>query len=256
MNTDTWVRSSLVSQVRVVMIHIALHGSRVLRMSSHPRMWWAFLFDFELSILFIFLIFPFIFYLLHFLPHFFHFLEGRREPVHSAKKGMDSLDETYSLTVFSALRVYLPFSLCVVSPDNCLTAQTCAPATDRNLESDCVMIWPISTAREKVPFSHTSAHGSGACCCDHGTRESPWVLWYVAGIWMEELAQRLQQLETQVGQQRAVIEHQQEQLMRQQTTIDVERAARTPVNPAQDARINLVDLRVGNKLETFAGETH
>ena len=26
------------------------------------------------------------------------------------------------------------------SPDNCLTAQTCAPATDRNLESDCVMI--------------------------------------------------------------------------------------------------------------------
>ena len=73
---------------------------------------------------------------------------------------------------------------------------------------------------------------------------------------MEELAQRLQQLETQVGQQRAVIEHQQEQLMRQQTTIDAERAARTPVNPAQDARINLVDLRVGNKPETFAGETH
>ena len=31
---------------------------------------------------------------------------------------------------------------------------------------------------------------------------------------MEELAQRLQQLETQVGQQRAVIEHQQEQVMR------------------------------------------
>ena len=44
--------------------------------------------------------------------------------------------------------------------------------------------------------------------------------------------------------------------MRQQTTIDAERAARTPVNPAQDARVNLVDLRVGNKLETFAGETH
>ena len=73
---------------------------------------------------------------------------------------------------------------------------------------------------------------------------------------MEEFAQRLQQLETQVGQQRAVIEHQQEQLMRQQTTIDAERAARTPVNPAQDARINLADLRVGNKPETFAGETH
>ena len=44
--------------------------------------------------------------------------------------------------------------------------------------------------------------------------------------------------------------------MRQQTTIDAERAARTPGNPAQDARINLVDLRVGNKPETFAGETH
>ena len=52
---------------------------------------------------------------------------------------------------------------------------------------------------------------------------------------MEELAQRLQQLETQVGQKRAVIEHQQEHLMRQQTTIEAERAARTPLNPAQDA---------------------
>ena len=72
-----------------------------------------------------------------------------------------------------------------------------------------------------------------------------------------ELAQSLQQLETQVGQQRAVIEHQQEQLMRQQTTIHAERAARTPVIPiAQDARVNLVDLRVGKKPETFAGETH
>ena len=37
-------------------------------------------------------------YLQHFLPHFFHFLEGRSKPVHSAEKGMDSLDETYSLT--------------------------------------------------------------------------------------------------------------------------------------------------------------
>ena len=74
---------------------------------------------------------------------------------------------------------------------------------------------------------------------------------------MEELAQRLQQLETQVGQQRAVIEHQQDQLMRQQTTIDTDRVARTPVTPiAPDARGNLVDLRIGNKPETFAGETH
>ena len=78
-------------------------------------------------------------------------------------------------------------------------------------------------AQEEVPFSHTSAHGSGACCYDYGTSESPWVLWNVAGTWMEELAQTLQQLETQVGQQRAVIKHQQEQLVRQQTTINVER---------------------------------
>ena len=63
---------------------------------------------------------------------------------------------------------------------------------------------------------------------------------------MEELARRLQQLETQVGQQRAVIEHQQEQLMRQQTTIDAERAARTPVNPAQD---------IGSGNETGRNET-
>ena len=83
------------------------------------------------------------------------------------------------------------------------------------------------------------------------------MLWNVAGIWVEELAQRLHQLQTQVGQQRAVIEHQQEQLMRQQSTIDADRAARTPVTPiVQDARGNLVDLRILNKPETFAGETH
>ena len=87
-----------VSQVRAVMIHIALHGSWVLRMSSHPRLWWAYLSDLKSSILLIFLIFPFISYLLHSFPHFFHFLEGRSETVHSAKKGMDSLDETHSLT--------------------------------------------------------------------------------------------------------------------------------------------------------------
>ena len=83
------------------------------------------------------------------------------------------------------------------------------------------------------------------------------MLWSVAGTRMEELAQRLQQLEAQVGQQRAVIEHQQDQLMRQQRTMDADRAARTPVTPiAQDARGNLVDLRAGNKPETFTGETH
>ena len=76
---------------------------------------------------------------------------------------------------------------------------------------------------------------------------------------MEELAQRLQQLETRVGQQRAVIEHQQDQLMRQQTTIDADRAARTPNSlPRCPIQRNweLVDPRVGNKAETFAGETH
>ena len=74
---------------------------------------------------------------------------------------------------------------------------------------------------------------------------------------MEELAERLQQLETQVGQQRAVIEHQQDQLVHQQTTIDADTAASTPVTPiAQDARGNSVDLRIGNKPETFASGTH
>ena len=83
------------------------------------------------------------------------------------------------------------------------------------------------------------------------------VLWSVAGIWMEELAQRLRQLETQVGHQRAVIELQQDQLMRQHTTLDADRATRVPVTPiAQDTRAHLVDLRVGNKLETIAGESH
>ena len=63
--------------------------------------------------------------------------------------------------------------------------------------------------------SHVSAHGGGACCCEYGTREFLEVLWSVVGTTMEELAQRLQQLETRVGQQRAVIEHQQGQLMQQ-----------------------------------------
>ena len=83
------------------------------------------------------------------------------------------------------------------------------------------------------------------------------MLWSDDGTRMEQLAQRLQQLETQVGQQRAVIEHQQDQLMHQQTTIDADRAARTPFTlTAYDARGNLVDPRVGNKPETFAGEAH
>ena len=70
-----------------------------------------------------------------------------------------------------------------------------------------------------------------------------WVLCSFAGIWMEALPQRLQQLETQVGHQCAVIELQQDQLMRQQTALDADRATRVPVTPiAQEARAHLVDF--------------
>ena len=84
-----------VGQVRVVMIHIALHGSRVLRTSFHPCMMSVSLRPWVLHSL-----------LLHLLslalhPHFFHFLEGRSEPVHSAEKGMDSLDELAPSQVMS-----------------------------------------------------------------------------------------------------------------------------------------------------------
>ena len=49
------------------------------------------------------------------------------------------------------------------------------------------------------------------------------------------------------------IEHQQDQLMYQQTVIDEAGAARTPVPLyAQEYRGKLVDLRIGNKLETLA----
>ena len=51
-----------------------------------------FSFDFESSIPFYFLIFSF-------FRHFFHYLEGRSKPVHSAWKGMDSLDDSYLLTL-------------------------------------------------------------------------------------------------------------------------------------------------------------
>ena len=48
---------------------------------------------------------------------------------------------------------------------------------------------------------------------------------------MEELAQRVATAGiASLSSSAQVIEHQQEQLMRQQTTIDAERAARTPVN--------------------------
>ena len=65
---------------------------------------------------------------------------------------------------------------------------------------------------------------------------------------MKELAQRLQQLETQVGQQRAVIEHQQDQLMRQQSTIDADRAARTPVTPrSQEETLFISELETSRR---------
>ena len=50
-----------------------------------------------------------------------------------------------------------------------------------------------------------------------------------------------------------MIEHQQDQLMYQQMVIDEAGAARTPVPQcAQEHRGQLVDLRIGNKLETLA----
>ena len=47
-----------------------------------------------------------------------------------------------------------------MSPDNCLTAQTYAPATDRNLESDCVMNRPPSMAQENSPVQPHVRAGS------------------------------------------------------------------------------------------------
>ena len=55
-----------------------------------------FFFDLESSISFYFSIFSFILYLLH----FFHYLESRSEPVHSALKDMDFLDDSYLLTAY------------------------------------------------------------------------------------------------------------------------------------------------------------
>ena len=50
-----------------------------------------------------------------------------------------------------------------------------------------------------------------------------------------------------------MIEHQQDQLMYQQTVIDEAGAARTPVPQyAQEYRGKPVDLRIGNELETLA----
>ena len=59
------------------------------------------------------------------------------------------------------------------------------------------------------------------------------------------------------GETCSVIEHQQDQLMYQQEVIDEAGAARIPVHQyAQEHTGKPVDLRVGKKPETFAGEPH
>ena len=66
---------------------------------------------------------------------------------------------------------------------------------------------------------------------------------------------RTLQLETQVGQQRLMIDRQQDQPVQQRTTMVADKAAGASVTPvAREARGSLVDLRVGNKPEMFAGE--
>ena len=123
MNTGTWVRSSLVSwSSSWFTLHCMAQGC----CACHLIHTWSvrFSFDFESSIPFFFLIFLFIFYLLHFLPHFFHFLEGRSEPVHSAKKGMDSLDESYSLTSHAHVEWLSP-----TSPSTSLSFSSSSPSS-------------------------------------------------------------------------------------------------------------------------------
>ena len=65
------------------------------RLSCHPRMQRALLFDFELSIPSNFLFFSFSFNLLQSLLHFFHNLEGSNNTAYFAKKEMESCDESY-----------------------------------------------------------------------------------------------------------------------------------------------------------------
>ena len=88
---------------------------------------------------------------------------------------------------------------------------------------------------QKVPFSQTSAHGSGACRYDYGSMESRVYFGTSLEPGWKNMRRGCNSWKRKGGQKRAVIEHQQE-LQMQQRTIDAERAARTPVNPAQDAR--------------------
>ena len=93
MNTGTWVRSSFLL-VRFLSSWFTLHHMAQGCCACHLIHAWSvrFSFDFESSIPFYFLIFSF-------FRHFFHYFEGRSKPVHSAWKGMDSLDDSYLLTL-------------------------------------------------------------------------------------------------------------------------------------------------------------
>ena len=71
--------------------------------------------------------------------------------------------------------------------------------------------------------------------------------------WWRSLLLRLRTHQALAGGICSGIEHQQDQLMYQQTVIDEAGAARTPVpQHAQEYRGKLVDLRIGNKPETLA----
>ena len=103
MKRDTWQVNVHVVFLLVRVVVILTHGTplcvaQVVRVfvSSHPCMKWASLFDFELSIPSNFLFFSFSHNLLQSLLHFFYNLEGSSNTAHSAKKEMESYDESYS----------------------------------------------------------------------------------------------------------------------------------------------------------------
>ena len=84
--------------------------------------WWAYLFDLESSIPFYFLIFSFISNLLQSLLHFFHNLEGSSNTAYSAKKEMESYDESYLPTGYEP-KSYALMETCVESLIESLTKQ-------------------------------------------------------------------------------------------------------------------------------------
>ena len=108
MNLNTWIdaRVILCAQSPVVRFPsswsahlIVAQGSSCARLSCHPYMQWALLFDFELSIPSNFLFPSFIFNLLQSLLHFFHYLEDSSNTAYSAIKEMGPTDESYLPTV-------------------------------------------------------------------------------------------------------------------------------------------------------------